>query len=307
MPFSTVCIAYFCKVKSELPVYDIKNFKEYQDKGILATRFAHYEKSHKQLHRPHKHSFYHLVFFTSGSGTQFIDFKQYPVKAGMIYFMIPGQAHNWLFEDEPDGFVVNFSTDYFHSFLYDSNYLERFSIFSGITDQQVVEVPEILTTEIVATFEQILLEGDVKHAFDNDLVRALLLQVFIKVERLNSQTKKITEDSYNHTLFRNFQRLISKQYKDLKLPKDYASLLYITPNHLNALCKDIVGIPAGELIRSQVILEAKRLLINLNLSIAEIADILRFKDQSYFIKFFKKHEGITPDKFRKQNIQTNGN
>lgn len=293
-------------MKSELPVYDIRNFQEYKDQGILASRFAHYAENHQQLHRPHKHSFYHLVFFTAGSGSQFIDFKKYPVKAGIIYFMIPGQAHSWQFEDEPDGFIVNFSKEYFNSFLYNSNYLERFSIFSGITDQQVVDIPENQIKELIAVFEEIVREGMVKQPFDNDLVRSLLLQVFIKVERLNKQTKEINGDSYNRTLFRNFQLLISKRYKDLKLPKEYASLLYITPNHLNALCKDMVGISAGELIRSQIILEAKRLLINLNLSIAEIAGILRFNDQSYFVKFFKKHEGITPDKFRKHNIQTNG-
>jgi len=294
-------------VKSELPVYDIKNFQEYKNQGILVSRFAHYAQTYHQLHHPHKHSFYHLVFFTAGSGSQFIDFKKYPVKPGIIYFMIPGQAHRWEFEDEPDGYIVNFSKEYFNSFLHNPNYLERFSIFSGITDQQVVEVPEVLIDELASIFEEIVREGMVKQAFDNDLVRTLLLQVFIKVERLNSRSKEIHIDSYNHTLFRNFQLLISKRYKDLKLPKDYASLLYITPNHLNALCKDMVGISAGELIRSQVILEAKRLLINLNLSISEIAGILRFKDQSYFIKFFKKHEGVTPDKFRKYNIQTNGN
>ena len=233
-------------MKSELPVYDIKNFQEYKNQGILVSRFAHYAQTYHQLHHPHKHSFYHLVFFTTGSGSQFIDFKKYPVKPGIIYFMIPGQAHRWEFEDEPDGYIVNFSKEYFNSFLHNPNYLERFSIFSGITDQQVVEVPEVLIDELASIFEEIVREGMVKQAFDNDLVRTLLLQVFIKVERLNSRSKEIHIDSYNHTLFRNFQLLISKRYKDLKLPKDYASLLYITPNHLNALCKDMVGISAGE-------------------------------------------------------------
>jgi len=40
--------------------------------------------------------------------------------------------------------------------------------------------------------------------------------------------------------------------------------------------------------------------------VAEIADQLHFTDQSYFIKFFKKYEGITPEKFRKKHT-TNGN
>lgn len=294
-------------VKAEIPIYDIKNLAEYKERGILATRFAHYAKVHKNLHTVHKHSFYHLVFFTKGSGNHYIDFTKYPVQPGLIYFMIPGQAHSWNFEDEPDGFIVNFSNEYFNSFLYNPAYLERFSFFNGNADQQVLTVPEVIRNEIIEIFEEILKEGIIKQPLDNDLVRTLLIQMFIKVERISGFKKENTTNSYNHTLFRNFKLLIGKRFRDLKLPKDYAKLLYITPNHLNALCKDIIGLSAGELIRAQVLLEAKRLLINLNLSVADIAQVLNFTDTSYFVKFFKKYEGITPDKFRKHNLLDNGN
>jgi AraC-like DNA-binding protein len=293
-------------VKSDIPVYDIRNFEEYKEQGILAARFGYYSRNHKHLHSAHKHSFYHLVYFKEGSGSQFIDFKCYPVTPGLIYFMIPGQVHSWKFDSDPEGYIINFSREYFNSFLHNSSYLEGLSIFSGNPDLQVVEVPEPIGAEVTANFEEILKEGAYKHAFDNDLVRTLLLQVFIKIERLVGSKKGVSAESYNQTLFRNFQQLIAKNYKALKLPKDYAKLLYITPNHLNALCKDIIGTSAGELIRAHIILEAKRLLINLQLSISEIADVLEFKDHSYFIRFFKKHEGVTPEKFRKQIIQEYG-
>ena len=84
------------------------------------------------------------------------------------------------------------------------------------------------------------------------------------------------------------------------MPKDYASLLYITPNHLNALCKELLGESAGELIRKRIILEAKRLLVIKDYSIAEVAYELNFNDNSYFTKFFKKIEGMTPEDFRKK-------
>jgi AraC family transcriptional activator of pobA len=294
-------------VKTELPVYDIENFIEYRNKGILASRFRQYSDSHKHLHTAHKHSFYHLVYFIQGTGNHQIDFKQYPVSAGQIYFMIPGQAHSWNFDEEPDGYIVNFSKEYFSTFLYNSIYPENFHIFSGNTDQQVISVPEEDVAWLTNHFEQILKEGQVRQHFGDDLVRTLLLQVFIWTERISNYGSQSSADSYNHILFRNFQRLVGKNYKEMKLPKDYANLLYITPNHLNSLCKDIIGISAGEMIRAQVVLEAKRLLINLDMSIGEIASTLNFKDNSYFIKFFKKQELMTPEKFRKSNLQHNGN
>jgi AraC-like DNA-binding protein len=85
-----------------------------------------------------------------------------------------------------------------------------------------------------------------------------------------------------------------------KLPKDYAEMLFITPNHLNALCRETLNTPAGEIIRNRVALEAKRLLTNLDLTITEIAYRLGFADNSYFTKFFKKQTNTNPEDFRKK-------
>ena len=59
------------------------------------------------------------------------------------------------------------------------------------------------------------------------------------------------------------------------------------------------GKKAGDLIRDRVLLEAKRLLTNADMSVTEIAYDLNFQDNSYFNRFFKKNVGVTPDEFRK--------
>lgn len=291
-------------MKSEIPIYDIQNFKAYKNDGILVSRFGYYATQHQHLHSAHRHSFYHLVFFTSGSGHQQIDFKRFDVKAGLIYFMIPGQVHSWDFETEPDGYIINFSTDYLSSFLLKPNYLENFLFFSGQPDQQVLELEEKVQQKITSIFEDILKEGQNEKPINDDLVKTLLVRLFIEIARNKNEIS--TKHSYNHTILKNFKDLIEKNYAHLRLPKQYAELLYITPNHLNALCNDFLGVSAGILIRERVILEAKRLLINLDLLISEVATKLNFDDQSYFIKFFKKYEGLTPEKFRKLNTTPHG-
>jgi len=60
---------------------------------------------------------------------------------------------------------------------------------------------------------------------------------------------------------------------------------------------------AGELIRNRVLLEAKRLLVNLDLTINEISGLLNFSDSAYFTRFFKKYTGQTPEAFRNRNRQ----
>ena len=286
-------------MNSSIPIYSIENLKSYKNEGILVSRFGHYLSQHQHLLSAHKHSFYHLVFFTAGTGEQHIDFKKFAIKPGLIYFMIPGQVHDWNFETEPDGYIINFSNTYFNSFLLAADYLMRFNFFNGQPEAQVIELPLAIQQKISTIFEDILKEGLNDIVASDDLVKTLLIQLFIEISRFQTSNQPSISSIYNHTLIKNFTNLIEKNYKQLKLPKEYAALLYITPNHLNAACNEFLGVSAGTLIRDRILLEAKRSLVNLDVRIGEIASELNFTDQSYFIKFFKKHEGMTPEKFRK--------
>ncbi len=282
------------------PVYDIYAISGTGEDDILVSRFAPYLDRHKNLCAPHRHTFYHLVLFTHGSGTHTIDFETFDVKPYQVYFMIPGQVHSWSFEGFTDGYIINFSRPFLDTFLLDHNYTEKFSFFDGTLQNAVINLQGSLHTKMLHLFEDIIREWEGRQANGDDLLRLLILQVFILIERLSPDAAGKGPVSYNQTVLKNFKKLVEDNYTRLKLPKDYAELLYITPNHLNALCKDILGIQAGEVIRNRVMLESKRMLTNPDLNISEIAFKLNFSDNSYFTKFFKKTEGITPEEFRKK-------
>ncbi|MES2277021.1 MAG: helix-turn-helix transcriptional regulator [Bacteroidota bacterium] len=292
-------------VKNEFPVYDIYTLSGYTQQDIQISRFAPYLQVHKNLHLPHKHNFYHLVLFTEGAGHHTIDFEQFGVRPWQVYFMIPGQVHSWAFEGPVDGYVINFSMPFLNSFLLVPDYLDQFLFFNGNAADSVIDIPVQAQPGIRHIMEQIIGESQNNQRLVADMVRALMLQLFIGISRINPKYQQQQQSTaYNYTLLKNFRKLIEENFTKLKLPKDYAALLYITPNHLNALCNDILGQPAGELIRNRVALEAKRLLINFNLNITEVSYRLNFADNSYFSKFFKKQTGLSPEEFRKQILKT---
>lgn len=287
-----------------IPIIDICTLADdIKQDDILISRFAPYLDAHKNLFFPHRHSFYHLVLFTAGGGSHTIDFEKFDVKPGQIYFMVPGQVHSWDFEGFVDGYIINFSTSFIQSFLLRSGYFDNFTFLSSTNPQdEVIDLPAEQLSIIVGLFNNIIAEVEKPAALGSDMVKLLMLQVFITTSRIQGKDENRVKQGYNHTLIRNFQKLIEQHYIDVKLPKDYAELLYITPNHLNAVCKDVLGLAAGEVIRNRTLLEAKRLLTNPKLSISEIAFTLNFSDNSYFTKFFKKIEGITPEEFRKKTL-----
>ncbi|WP_207534725.1 helix-turn-helix domain-containing protein [Desertivirga arenae] len=290
-------------MKNEIPIYDISSLGGFRKEDIIVSRFGPYSKTHQHLHYPHRHNFYHVLLFTEGSGSHSIDFENFEVKPWQIYFMIPGQVHSWSFAGPVDGYVVNFSNTYFQSFLLLTEYLQKFSFFTGVVKDSVLQVPPDIQGEIQIVFEELLKAGSQTKRFSDDYIKVLLLKLFIMLSDLVAEKQEAYVSSYNYTLLRNFQQLIERHYTSLRLPKEYAELLYITPNHLNALCNDLLGIPSGEVIRNRVILEAKRLLVNLDLTIREISYQLNFNDNSYFTKFFKKYVGLTPEEFRKMTLK----
>lgn len=285
-------------MKPSIPVYDICSISTgHKQEDLLAERLGQYlKKNYQRVHQQHGHSFYHMVFFTKGSGSQTIDFSSYAVTPNQIYFMVPGQVHSWHFKPDADGYVIHFSEVFFRTFLLDHDYLDRFAFFNGNSKDQVMTVPAAGRHDLVTLLEKILEETA---AQQTDMVRVLLLQLFLLVEKCCGTDGSKIIPQQKQLVLRNFQQLINKHFRNIKLPREYAELLYITPNHLNALCQDLLGKTAGELIRDRILLEAKRMLTNPGMTVTQIAHELNFEDNSYFSRFFKKYAGVTPDEFRK--------
>jgi AraC-like DNA-binding protein len=297
-------------MKKDFPIYDISTLSHIRREDILISRFAPYLETHQHLRLPHKHNFYHLLLFTRGGGTHAIDFKTFDILPYQIYFMIPGQVHSWNFEGAIDGYVINFSPSFFRDFLLNPDYIDQFPYFSGVLENSVINLPDNLQPDIHRLFEAIVAEAASENRLGPDMVKVLMLQLFILIGRLGFEntSARLTPSSYS--LLRNFLGLVEKNVGNLKLPREYAELLFVTPNHLNALCNEMLGKSTGEVIRDRIILEAKRLMVNLDLTIAEIAYKLNFQDNSYFSRFFKKYTGLSPEEFRhtmleKANAGTN--
>ncbi|MFC0515349.1 helix-turn-helix transcriptional regulator [Mucilaginibacter angelicae] len=286
-------------MKSEFKVYDICEFSLDRQQDIIVSRFAVYLKNLKKLHFPHRHDFYHMILFTEGGGGFSIDFQNFKVQPYRMYFMAPGQVHGWDFEGDMDGYVINFSAQFFQSFLLKSDYLDQFYFLNGIAGDSVIDIVEEQRTSIINILENAVKEMEKQYRFKTDAIRVWILQLFLQIGNMNVRNEAHAADSYNMTLLRNFEKLIEKNYLNLRLPKQYAELLFITPNHLNALCNGTLGKSAGDLIRNRIALEAKRMLINFSLTVTEVAYALNFEDNSYFCKFFKKQTGVSPDGFRK--------
>lgn len=95
-----------------------------------------------------------------------------------------------------------------------------------------------------------------------------------------------------------YRKLVGQHYLEKQQVAEYASLLYVTPNHLNRTVKDVTGRTASAHISEMILLEAKSLLQYTDLSMAEIAWRLQFSEPSSFHRWFKKETDNTPLEYR---------
>lgn len=81
---------------------------------------------------------------------------------------------------------------------------------------------------------------------------------------------------------------------------DAAAAAGISPCHLSRAFRAETGQSIVDFIQQERIKAAKNMLIYSDATLAAISQYLAFSTQSYFIKIFKKYEGITPGEYRRQ-------
>jgi AraC-like DNA-binding protein len=111
--------------------------------------------------------------------------------------------------------------------------------------------------------------------------------------------QKNTIHDHKEEILWGFLALLSKHVKTERNLLFYANRLYVTPKYLTQTVKKLTGKTAGKYIDDLVIVEAKNLLRDPSLTIAQVADLLYFSDQFFFSKFFKRYTGINPSVYRK--------
>lgn len=81
---------------------------------------------------------------------------------------------------------------------------------------------------------------------------------------------------------------------------DIASEVYMSKSHVSKIFNEEMGTSITAFINGVRVDKAKILLCDASLSVADVASLTGFEDQSYFAKQFKLITGVSPKKFREK-------
>ena len=242
---------------------------------------------------PHQIEFYKFIFYTDGETENLVDFVWYKALKNTLFYLSKGQVNAFKFTDDAKGFVILFTEDYFKKHLGNIPEDSVIRLFTSHLFSPRIQIPDASNTAtyIELLFHEFYSSGRIYNK--KVIVDSLYTIIFSKIEELQKVLTVSLKESDKLELFLDFQLL---------LKKDYAKKLGITYKHLNVVCKEVVQNTAKQFIDSFVILEAKRNLVNSKIKSTELAYLMGFEEPTNFVKYFKKHTGLTPNKFKNSHI-----
>lgn len=243
---------------------------------------------------PHRHDFYHFLLLEKGSGWHEIDFQRFKAKAGQLFLMRPGQVHAWQLGAGTRGYVLEFT----RASLPRNRKTEEIWKFLDTVPAMIRSAKE---EELSATLKLMLGEFNERGADYRLSLEHLLLTLLLKLarERFPAPTAGATD-----SLVQRFQALVEENFSRLHKVDEYARHLGVTPKALTTKISRALGRSAGAVIQERCLAEAKRLLAYSELPVARVGYELGYDDPNYFARFFRKHVGMAPGKFRQLASRT---
>lgn len=281
-----------------LTTYNISDFSPFYNKEdeFLVVPFGELNQQSK-LVWPHKHNYYEIVWIKEGRSKHIIDDHTIDLFSDIIFFMSPGQVHVFEEYDSVKGDCLMFTEEFFILNFTNKEALQKLSFLNKSFKLPYVELNKETKTVLAPVLKLIYAEFSRKDY--SKLVLSSLLYVFLNSMQRNYNDQKEIHNALGKVdVFTKFKEMVDFSFKTEKSVSYYASRLFVTPHQLNKIVKTIAGSTTTEIIHERTMLEAKRMLVHTQLPIGQIADQLGFKDFSYFSRQFKKHNGITPDKYR---------
>ncbi|MES1249467.1 MAG: helix-turn-helix domain-containing protein, partial [Chitinophaga rupis] len=217
-----------------------------------------------------------------------------------VYCVAPDQVHQFLPDEDAEGFSIAFTESFPNDGDYDMNYpgwsLPSIGRAGGVfVNEDVWQDLELIMKKLCQEFNNL-------YPFKLQIIKRYLRILLTYLSRHLSEGKPVALLTRDKELVDDFISLVDKHFKETKMVAEYANRLSITPNYLNEVVKKNTGYPAGHHIRQRVVLEAKRMSLYTRTNMKQIAYSLGFSDCGHFSKFFKTATGKNFSDFKREKL-----
>ncbi len=244
-----------------------------------------------------------LFIVHSGTAQIEIDFVPYDLSPNRMLFLVPlGNLRQVCCSDDFRVSCIFFSREVAEEL---TSHLEP-SFFSFLKEFPVAEAEERdidFLYHLMKGLRHTLLNSVGEHRLQiaKNMVQCFIMELYDRTKKNFEQLKRLNISSQEE----HFMKYISLVHQYAATQREvgfYAEKLCITPRYLQSIVRNQTGRNAKSFIDCHCVQEIKIRLTTTNDSLQQIADQLRFPDQSFFTRYFKKLTGMTPSQFRVSTI-----
>jgi len=241
----------------------------------------------------HRHDFFYVLALKNGAGTHAIDFTSYKITDNTVFIIRPGQVHQLTLKAGSTGYLMAFNADFYYGHDPVSN-----EVLRKASNVNLYQLDSTGIKKILSVLKYISEEYANQQEGYQEVIKANLGILFIELVRQNTRIVPGDPGSHVRQRLQDFTALLEKYIYTHKQVSQYADMLNLSSYQLNAVTKETLGKTGSEVINEYIILESKRYLLATTNQVNQIAYQLGYEDVSYFIRFFKKHTGYSPEAFR---------
>ena len=236
---------------------------------------------------PHRKTVNDFILVTDGEMTKSAGIDSYEVTKNTIFLLPAGQiTATTQISENLSGFYCHFSTD----FIAESK--SQIDILNKVPFLKLSSNDCFNLTNLLKRIENIYTQNP-----NYELIRSYLFTFLTEIKTLQKTEKNIGLTATEKIAF-EFKHILTKHVTNHHEARFYAKQLHVSPNHLNRCVKKVFRKSVTQHIADLLILEAKVLLHQQSIPIADISFSIGFEDPSYFGRFFKKQTRQTPTEFR---------
>lgn len=237
----------------------------------------------KIMARPHWHNSYEILYVKRGCGEQYINSKKFSFVPGSITIICPRDVHTTVATSEGgcEIDVLQFVGEYFGE--REDMLSSLRSTVTEISDRRIRDIFDIIYKHVntVHTGEQLILSG------------MLFTLCGIIIEHCNDSVPIVSKTE--------FVKQVCKYLntdKDISL-KSVSRIFGYSPEHFSRKFHSELGISYKEYSEGIRMQRFVKLFDDANISLAQIAEMLGYSDESSAIRAFKRIYGITPGAYKK--------
>lgn len=270
--------------------------------------------NHRNVPPPHSHEFIELVYVVKGEAKHVFEDQPYRIKTNDIFIINPGEVHTFQIEPGQNLDIINClflpsliqdsllkelgvtqSMDYFyiHPFLDNK---ERF--------HHLLNLKEDYTGRLRALLDGMLYEYSREEACYPTLIRMQMIELLILLSRIYNeqagQKASTTVNESTNLFVRRVYGYLARNYDQKITIPSLCKLFSISPRHLNRLFKQETNKTVVEMLQLLRIEKAKRLLVETNDKVVEIAIKVGYDDPAFFSKLFRRIVNCSPGEYREQ-------